>query len=126
MDNPIIITKTPRGILATLGIVSKTKKEVFKISQSGVFYNSTLGNFGTIQSELIAFIELGKLRSSQVIKIGLKDEYKVKFKYQLKKFGRGMSELYYKETGAEILIFPQDTDTEISELAQLMKDKLNK
>lgn len=126
MSESIIITKTKGGILTKMGLLRKTDKEVLKIEPDGLDYNSTLGNVGKINSDNIEFIVLSKYKSSKVIKIGLSDNYKFKFKYQLKKFAGVLSEIYYNDTGAEILIFPQDTDVEISELAELLKAKLNK
>lgn len=126
MNQPISITKTSDGILSAIGLKRKAIKEVLRINKDGILYNSTLGNVGEIKADMIDLIELSHLRSSKVIKIGLINEYKIKFKYKLNKFRQGVSDLYFKETGAEILIFPQDTDIDITELAELLKENLNK
>ena len=69
-------------------------------------------------------IELGKAQNSDVIKIGISNKFNLNSK--LNTFRKKLSELYKKETGAEILIFPQDTDLSLNELYELMKKKMNK
>ena len=120
----IEITKTSKGLLSSLGIGTKKENVVLKISHSGLYYNSTLGDLGIIQTDEIKSIEIGRAQSSEVIKIELADNYDLKSK--LNKFRQKLSELYKKETGAEILIFPQDTDFDLKELNDLIKKKLKK
>ena len=120
----IEITKTSKGLLSSLGIGKKKENVVLKISDSGLYYNSTLGDIGQINVDSIKSVELGKAQSSEVIKIELADNFNLKSK--LNKFRHKLSELYKKETGAEILIFPQDTDFDLKELNYLIKKKLKK
>lgn len=120
----IEITKTSKGLLSSIGIGKKKRKIVLEISDSGLYYNSTLGNLGEIQSDNIKSVEFGKAQSSEVIKIELADNFNLKSK--LNTFTQKLSDLYKKETGAEILIFPQDTDFELKELNTLIKNKLKK
>ncbi|HCQ29755.1 MAG TPA: hypothetical protein DIU39_05675 [Flavobacteriales bacterium] len=120
----IEITKTSKGLLSTLGIGKKKQNVVLKLTDKGLYYNSTLGDIGLIQSDNIKTVEIGKVQSREVIKIELSENYDLKSK--LNKFRQKLSELYKKETGAEILIFPQDTDFDLKELNDLIKKKLKK
>lgn len=74
------VIKTRKGILALLGI-RKRKKEIFRIADNMLFYNSRLGKIGLIESEWIEFIEPHNFSGYQAIKIGIKNEFKTKFKY---------------------------------------------
>lgn len=126
MTQTISINKTKSGILASIGLKPRTKKQVFTISENLFTYNSTLGNLGEIKTETIDFIELGKDLNFDIIKIGIKAEHKTIFNYKLNKFHQKLSELYVEKFDAEIIIFPKEVDIEISELAKLLKNKLNK
>jgi hypothetical protein len=120
----ITITKSTVGILATLGLAQKKKIEVFRVSDNSIFYNSTLGDIGEINSEFIELIECVNFETTKVIKIKLKENFDLSSK--LSKFRQKLSELYYKKTGAEILIFPNETDWNLDELYKILKEKLNK
>jgi hypothetical protein len=120
----ISIIKTTGSLFSTLGLIKKKKIEVLSITDNSLFYYSTLGNIGEIKAESIDFIELTKLDNSEVIKIGVKKSFN--FASKLTKFKQKLSELYEKNTGAAILIFPQDVDMELKVLAKLLKDKLYK
>ena len=120
----ITITKTTAGLLSMFGLAPKKKLDVFRISDTSLFYFSTLGDVGEIKSDFIELIEYGHFETSNIIKIKLTKEFDLKSK--LTKFRQKVSEVYKKKTGAEILIFPQDTDWDLLELSKLLKDKLNK
>lgn len=120
----ISVTKTAGGLLSKLGLVSKKKLEVLRISDTSLFYFSTLGEIGEIRADFIELIEYSKLETSNIIKIKLTKEFDLNSK--LSGFKQKLSELYEKKTGAEILIFPKDTDMDLLELSKLLKDKLNK
>ena len=125
MTNEIInITKTSKGFLSNIGFGKNKESIVLQISEDGLKYNSTLGNIGFIDKNDIVLIELGKAQNSDVIKIGISNKFNLNSK--LNTFRKKLSELYKKETGAEILIFPQDTDLSLNELYELMKKKMNK
>ncbi|RZN82828.1 MAG: hypothetical protein EVB11_07415 [Winogradskyella sp.] len=126
MTQTISINKTKSGILASIGLKSKTEKQVFTISKNSFTYNSTLGNLDELKTEMIDFIELGKDLNFDIIKVGIKAEHKTKFKYKLNTFRQKLSELYVEKFGAEIIIFPKEVDIDIPELAKLLKDNLNK
>jgi len=120
------INKTKSGILASIGLKSKNEKQVFSISEDSFTYNSTLGNLGELKTEMIDFIEIGKDLKFDIIKVGIKAEYKTTFKYKMNKFRQKLSKLYVEKFGAEIIVFPKEIDIEIPELAKLLKDKLKK
>lgn len=125
MANEMInVTKTSKGFLSNIGFGKSKDSIVLQISEDGLTYNSTLGNIGFIDKNDIVLIELGKAQNSDVIKIGISNKFNLNSK--LNTFRKKLSELYKKETGAEILIFPQDTDLSLNELYELMKKKMNK
>ncbi|MDX6748125.1 hypothetical protein SHK09_15110 [Polaribacter sp. PL03] len=126
MAQTIFINKTKSGFFSSIGLKAKTKKQVFTISENLFTYNSTLGNLGEIKTEMIDFIELGKDLNFDIIKIGIKAEYKTKFKYKLNNFRQKLSELYVEKFSAEIIVFQKEIDIELSEFAKLLRDKLNK
>jgi len=119
------IIKTRKGILALLG-VRKRKKEIFRIADNMLFYNSRLGKIGVIESEWIDFIEPHNFSGAQAIKIGIKNEFKTKFKYKMNQFNQKMSEIFVEESGAEIIILPSEMSMPTSEFLALLKSKLNK
>lgn len=112
------------SLLAIFKLSEPKKKEVFRITENSLFYNSTLGEIGEIPVDYIDFIDLVKTGQSKTIRIGIKEDFDIASK--LSKFRQRMRNLYLEKSGADILIFPQDTDLEISELTKLLKDKLNK
>lgn len=120
----IIITKSTAGILAKLGLAQKKRIEVFRVSDNSFFYNSTLGDIGEINSKFIELIECVNFETTKVIKIKLTESFDLK--YKLSKFRQKLSELYKSKTGAEILIFQNETDWDLVELSEILKEKLNK
>ena len=60
MSQTISINKTKSGILASIGLKPRTKKQVFTISEDSFTYNSTLGNLGELKNEMIDFVEQEK------------------------------------------------------------------
>lgn len=121
---PTEITKKSAGLFVTLGL-SKTKETVvLKVGEEFLEYNSTLGNIGRIKSSDIQFIDLGKVGNSPAVKIGLVQEFNLASK--LTKFSQKLTERYKKESGADILVFPQDIDIELEELYAILKNKLKK
>lgn len=119
------VIKTRKGILALLGI-QKRKKEIFRIADNMLFYNSRLGKIGVIESEWIDFIEPHNFSGAQAIKIGIKNEFKTQFKYKMNKFNQKMSEIFVEESGAEIIILPNEMSLPTPEFLALLKNRLNK
>ena len=121
---PTDITKTSGGLFVTLGLSKAKETVVLKVGEEFLEYNSTLGNIGRIKSNDIQFIDFGKVGGSEAVKIGLVPEFNLASK--LTKFSQKLTERYKKETGADILVFPKDTDMDLEELFAILKSKLKK
>lgn len=116
----INIIKTSGNLWSRIGIVKKTTKVVLGLSGQGIYYNSTLGNLGLIESSYIESISLREFMGTDVIEIRLKDHQRLL--ERLGKFGQRMSKLYREKSGADILIFPQDVDMSLDSLLDIMNE----
>lgn len=117
------VVKTKTGILSRLGLSRKKQHVALQVSEAGLFYDSTLGKVGLIPKDAIEFIKLGSLRSSPVLLVAVKKEFNLLDR--LSSFKQRVSKVYKEESGAEILIFPQDVDMNLDELESVLKQKLN-
>ncbi len=95
-------------------------KVVLRITDKGLFYNSTLGDLGLIPAENIKFIEKGIYENLDVINIGINDTTKIKCK--MSGFGKALFKLYKEKTDVEILILPNEVDVNLEELYKSLKE----
>lgn len=124
-EEPVSIIIKKINLLVLLGLKSRYR-EVFTIDDNVLIYNSVLGQIGEITSDWIEFIDSYDLTGFKVVRIGIKENYKTKFKYRMSRFNQKMSELYLKNHGAEIIIFPKEMGMPASDFLNLLRFKLKK